>query len=138
MKLDNNFSPVGISHQLIIVSGDNVIQPGIGQYLSFMSGLLPSSNLSLSSFCPETSNSSLNVPKPEVEKDADESVKREDLCKVCITRRRNCMIEDCKHIHFCVTCVRKLLIDRFGNKIHGVKCPLCNTIIKKGASRIFL
>lgn len=77
-------------------------------------------------------------PPPEKEDDAKENTRKEDLCKICLQRRRCVIIEDCKHIDFCITCINRLLVDESGSTMRNIHCPTCRKKIIIGASKVYL
>lgn len=61
----------------------------------------------------------------------------DDICIVCITQKRDTVVEPCYHLKFCYSCI-SILHDRARESRTGVpKCPLCRIPITK-YTRAFL
>lgn len=54
-------------------------------------------------------------------------------CAICTERKRQLLIQECKHFCLCFECAR-VLIDKPNAE---VCCPLCRTVVKKAMVRIF-
>jgi hypothetical protein len=74
----------------------------------------------------------MEIPKEEKEQVNDENIPDELLCIVCLERRINTVILDCRHAKLCIKCSRTILLG-YNKK----KCPVCREEIKRGIIKIF-
>lgn len=70
---------------------------------------------------------------PEEEKEAEfAGLDKSMMCSICMERKINTVILDCKMSVLCVTCSRQLMKQK-----ETQKCPICRKSIKKGIIRIY-
>ena len=65
----------------------------------------------------EVSSPLLAKPK-EADDDGDEEIYDEDLCKICMDSKINCVLLDCGHLVTCTKCGRRL-----------AECPICRQLV---------
>jgi hypothetical protein len=93
-------------------------------------------NILLNSLFESTRSVKIEIPNSEDEEEFD-NLERKETCKICFIRKKCVMIKDCNHLDFCITCIRRHLLDQFGNCRTNAKCPICNKLIKNGATKVF-
>jgi hypothetical protein len=93
-------------------------------------------NILLNSLLESARSVKIDVPNSQDEEEFD-NLEEKEACKICFIRKKNVVIKDCGHLEFCITCIRRHLLDNFGNCKIRAKCPVCNTLIKNGAIKAF-
>lgn len=53
-------------------------------------------------------------------------------CSICVTNKKCCMIDSCRHVCLCMKCARKLFFE--GN----VKCPICRKEMEEKIVRVYI
>jgi len=114
----------------------NSIEIGTILYYNLMDTLFGNNNIET---FETSSSSSTEVPKHEDEEEFidNNNVGESELCKICLIRKKNVVVKDCGHYNFCITCIRRLMLDDNGHLKHNICCPLCRKQIKEGAIKVF-
>lgn len=112
--------------------GDGDIQLPFGEFapmLSAMFGIEPKKKKDNKIKIKTPNGKSVELKESEMINENGEISK--DVCKVCLTNKKNTIIIDCGHIVMCADCAREILKEK------DKKCPMCRAEIKHGINDMF-